>query len=74
MANAAHAHDSNSYYIPHNSTWPIVGSVSLFTVMLGAITYLNDWVGGWVFIPGVVTDTCLAVSGLGGRTPRRSPR
>jgi hypothetical protein len=31
-----------------------VGSVSLFTVMLGAITYLNDWVGGWVFIPGAL--------------------
>jgi cytochrome c oxidase subunit 3 len=31
-----------------------VGSVSLFTLMLGAITYLNDWGGGWVFIPGAL--------------------
>jgi cytochrome c oxidase subunit 3 len=52
MANAAHAPDSSSYYIPHNSTWPITGSVALFTLMLGAIVYLNDWVGGWSFIPG----------------------
>jgi cytochrome c oxidase subunit 3 len=52
MANAVHAPDSSSYYIPHNSTWPITGSVALFTLMLGAITYLNDWVGGWSFIPG----------------------
>jgi len=54
MANAAHAPDSNSYYIPHDSTWPITGSVALFTLMLGAITYLNDWVGGWSFIPGAL--------------------
>jgi cytochrome c oxidase subunit III len=52
MANAAHAPDSNSYYVPHDSTWPITGSVALFTLMLGAIAYLNDWVGGWSFIPG----------------------
>jgi cytochrome c oxidase subunit III len=52
MANAAHAPDSNSYYIPHHSNWPITGSIALFTIMLGAITYLNDWFGGWVFLPG----------------------
>jgi cytochrome c oxidase subunit 3 len=51
MANA-HAPDHSSYYIPHDSHWPITGSVALFTVMLGAIAYLNDWVGGYVFIPG----------------------
>jgi len=54
MANAAHAHDSNSYYVPHDSTWPITGSVALFTLMLGAIAYLNDWVGGWSFLPGAI--------------------
>jgi cytochrome c oxidase subunit III len=54
MANAAHAHDSNSYYVPHHSTWPITGSIALFTLMFGAITYLNDWFGGWIFIPGAL--------------------
>src|SRR5512140_3492693 len=54
MANAAHAHDSNSYYVPHDSTWPITGSLALFVLMFGAITYLNDWGGGWVFIPGAL--------------------
>jgi cytochrome c oxidase subunit III len=54
MANAAHAPDSNAYYIPHDSTWPITGSIALFTLMLGAISYLNDWVGGWSFIPGAI--------------------
>jgi cytochrome c oxidase subunit 3 len=54
MANAAHAPDSNAYYVPHDSNWPITGSVALFTLMLGAIGYLNDWVGGWSFIPGAI--------------------
>jgi cytochrome c oxidase subunit III len=54
MADAAHTHDSNTYYIPHNSNWPITGSIALFTVMLGAIVYLNDWAGGWTFIPGAL--------------------
>ncbi len=59
MANA-HApvsgSDAKPYYIPHHSQWPIVGSVALFTIMLGAITFLNDWstLGGWLFVPGAV--------------------
>ncbi|HEV7714238.1 MAG TPA: cytochrome c oxidase subunit 3 [Steroidobacteraceae bacterium] len=52
-APAAHAPaDADKYYIPHDSHWPIVGSVALFTLMLGAISYLNDWAGGWSFLPG----------------------
>ena len=56
MANAhapAHAPaDADKYYIPSGSPWPIVGSVALFTLMLGAISYLNNWFGGWAFLPG----------------------
>jgi cytochrome c oxidase subunit III len=50
----AHASHGTGYYIPHNSNWPITGSVALFTTMLGAVVYLNDWVGGWSFIPGAL--------------------
>ena len=46
--------DSERYYIPDHSPWPIFGSVSLFTIMAGAVTYLNAWAGPWVFIPGFV--------------------
>jgi cytochrome c oxidase subunit 3 len=46
--------DSSQYYIPHNSPWPIRGSVALFAVMLGAVGYLNEWAGGWIFVPGAV--------------------
>jgi len=48
-----HAHgEPDKYYIPSSSHWPIVGSVALFTLMLGAISYLNDWFGAWSFLPG----------------------
>jgi cytochrome c oxidase subunit 3 len=51
----AHAHaDPNKYYVPHGSPWPILGSVALFSMMLGAAAYLNDWTGAWSFLPGVV--------------------
>jgi cytochrome c oxidase subunit III len=53
MANAP-APDSSSYYIPHGSPWPIRGSVALFCIMLGAVGYLNDWSGPWLFAPGAV--------------------
>jgi cytochrome c oxidase subunit 3 len=41
MAHAHTAPDPGKYYIPHGSKWPIVGSVSLFTMMLGAAALLN---------------------------------
>src|SRR5881227_2608835 len=50
----AHAPDSSHYYIPHDSPWPIRGSIALFAIMLGAIGYLNDWTGAWSFVPGAV--------------------
>ena len=56
MANA-HAPDSTNYYIPHSSPWPIRGSIALFAIMLGAISYLNAWAPGlglWVFLPGAL--------------------
>ena len=43
----AHAPDTSHYYVPHASLWPIVGSVSLFSIMLGTVIYFNDWAGAW---------------------------
>jgi cytochrome c oxidase subunit 3 len=57
--------DSNKYYIPHHSPWPIRGSIALFCMMAGAISYLNDWAGGWVFIPGVVLFVILFIGWFG---------
>ena len=44
--------DSSKYYVPHDTQWPIIGSEALFTLMLGSVSFLNDWAGGWAFIPG----------------------
>jgi len=41
MAHAHTAPDAGKYYIPHGSKWPIIGSVSLFVMMLGAAALLN---------------------------------
>ncbi len=50
----AHAHDADKYYVPHASPWPIYAAVTLFTVMLGAISTLNSWLPAWSLIPGFV--------------------
>jgi len=42
----AHAHTThapaNKYYVPHGSPWPIIGSVALFTTVLGAALWINE--------------------------------
>jgi len=52
MAQAHATENQDHYYIPHHSPWPIFGSISLFTIMLGAVSYLNDWAGLWALAPG----------------------
>jgi cytochrome c oxidase subunit 3 len=47
--------EPSKYYIPHDTQWPIIGSVALFLLMGGAATYLNEWKsswGAWVLLPG----------------------
>src|SRR6202789_2742957 len=49
----AQAHsEADQYYIPHSSPWPIYGSVTLFTLMSGAVITLNDWGPAWFLLPG----------------------
>ena len=50
----AHAPDANRYYIPTSSYWPIVGAIALFTMMLGAVCFLDDLTGAWSFLPGAL--------------------
>jgi cytochrome c oxidase subunit III len=33
---------TGGYYVPHGSKWPIIGSVSLFTMMFGAASWMNE--------------------------------
>jgi len=44
--------DTEIYYIPHGSPWPLYGSVTLFVLMSGAIAWLNDWLPAWSLAPG----------------------
>jgi len=51
----AHAHtpDANTYFVPHSSRWPFLGSIALFITMVGAASWMNDasW-GMWTFLVG----------------------
>lgn len=40
---------ASTYYVPHTARWPIVGSIGLFIMMLGAANWLNgSSVGPWM--------------------------
>ena len=54
MSSNSHAHDASTYYVPHSSPWPIVGSIALFCVMWGAVSFLNEWATAWSFLPGAL--------------------
>jgi cytochrome c oxidase subunit 3 len=54
MSTHSATHDEGHYYVPHGSHWPIVGSISLFLVMAGAVATLNGWASGWAFLPGAL--------------------
>jgi cytochrome c oxidase subunit III len=47
-------HTADKYYVPHDSPWPIYGSVALFTMMLGVCGWLNEWYGPWMFAIGLL--------------------
>lgn len=47
-------HDADVYFVPHHSKWPIVGSVSLFVLMLGLINWFNgSGMSFWIFMAGI---------------------
>ncbi|WP_068547241.1 cytochrome c oxidase subunit 3 [Thalassotalea crassostreae] len=47
-----------SYYVPAQSKWPIVGAVALFLIAIGAGSYVGnlktgDGYGGWILLAGI---------------------
>ncbi|HZF18010.1 MAG TPA: cytochrome c oxidase subunit 3 [Steroidobacteraceae bacterium] len=59
----SHAQGSNKYFLPHGTHegtyWPFFGSITLFVLMLCAVSYLNEWVRTpYVFLVGA---TMLAI-------------
>lgn len=50
----AHSPDASHYFVPHHSRWPFLGSIGLFTTMIGIASWLNEvsW-GKPVFFVGI---------------------
>ena len=47
---------NDRYYVPHGSPWPIIGSLGLLLLMVGASTWLNGAEAGfWIMLAGVAT-------------------
>jgi cytochrome c oxidase subunit 3 len=75
MAQAHTAHDAGKYYIPHGSKWPIVGSVSLFTTMLGAAALLNGVsLAPWLLAAGLLAVFYMFYGWFGYRDRRKPAR
>jgi cytochrome c oxidase subunit 3 len=70
----AHAPDANHYYVPHHSRWPFLGSIALFTTMVGLASWLNEvsW-GQPVFFFGIAL-LCGVLFGWFGDVIRESIR
>jgi cytochrome c oxidase subunit 3 len=63
---------TQSYYVPHGSNWPIIGAVGLFVLMLGVSTTLNgSGIGPWLAWTGVAV-VLFMVSGWFGAVIRES--
>ena len=50
----SHTPDANTYFVPHSSRWPFLGSIALFTIMVGIASWFNEvsW-GKPVFFFGI---------------------
>ena len=50
MAHEATAAPHQHYYVPQPMPWPIMGSIALWLMVLGAIFVFNGMSGGWISI------------------------
>ncbi|HEU0152730.1 MAG TPA: cytochrome c oxidase subunit 3 [Arenimonas sp.] len=58
--------DPNIYYVPHHSPWPFVGSITLFTTMIGVANWLNGQAWGEpVFFIGLVSTLAVLFGWFG---------
>ena len=56
------ADEHNHYYVPHSSRLAIYGSLTLFVLMSGAVSFLNAWLPLWSLLPGFLMLAMLFVS------------
>jgi cytochrome c oxidase subunit III len=59
-------HSEDSYYVPHGTRWPIVGSLGLITMLASAAFWMNDFaVAPWTFLLGVAILIFMLVGWFG---------
>ena len=68
----AQAHAPDHYYVPHQSHWPIIATVSLFLLMLGGATLLNG--GGSTLLLVGLTLIAITMFGWFGTVIRESQK
>ena len=49
----AHAEPQHDYHLVNPSPWPLVGSLSAFVMMVGAVALMREWSWGYVFYIGL---------------------
>lgn len=55
-----------SYYVPHGSHWPIVGSIGLFTTLVSAANWMNgNSIAEWTFWLGIAIIIFMAFGWFG---------
>ena len=55
-----------SYYVPHGTRWPIIGSLGLVTMLASAAFWMNDSrVAPWTFVAGAATLIYMVVGWFG---------
>ena len=60
------AHAEEHYYVPHDSYWPIVGSVGLLFLMVGVSAWLNGTDAGfWIMMGGLGVLVVMLVGWFG---------
>jgi cytochrome c oxidase subunit 3 len=48
-------HADDSYYVPHGTKWPIIGSLGMITMLASAAFWVNDSeIAPWTFLAGVL--------------------
>ena len=63
------SHADDRYYVPHDSHWPIVGSIGLLFLMVGVSTWLNGAdMGFWVMLGGVAIVIFMMIGWFGGES------
>ncbi|KTC64621.1 cytochrome c oxidase subunit III (plasmid) [Legionella adelaidensis] len=58
--------DHGTYYVPKPSHWPLVGSIGLTTMLVGAASWLHaDWYGPYIFTIGLFILVCMMFGWFG---------